>query len=34
MTQLAVFVPLYSCNNVTLNTAATAAEKCWWENYD
>jgi len=28
-TQLNEFVPLYSCNNITLMMVATAAETCW-----
>jgi len=30
-TQLTTFVPLYSCNNITLKMATVAAETCWWE---
>jgi len=33
-TQLKAFVPLCSCNNSTLKTAAIAAETCWWEKCD
>jgi len=29
VTQLTTFVPFYSCNNITLKIAATAAETCW-----
>ena len=28
-THLTTFVPLFSCNNVTLKMAAKAAETCW-----
>ena len=28
-TQLIIFVPWYSCNNVTLNMAATVSETYW-----
>jgi hypothetical protein len=29
VTQLTIFVPLYSYNNITLKMAALAAEACW-----
>jgi len=29
-TQLNEFVPLYSCNNITLKMVAIAVETCWW----
>jgi hypothetical protein len=28
-TQLTTFVPLYSCNNITMTMATIAAEACW-----